>query len=282
MNHTLNALALALALGLAFPASAEEPAAAAPTPAAAAPAASAPGFTGKVAKVNGVTIPPALGNAFMKEQIAQGAIDGPDLRSRIRDHLVRREVLLQVARKEKVDKDPELLSRMAYARDEMLINAYLDVWTKQHPVTDADITAEYDRAAAKLGTGTEYKASHILVEKEEDAKSIITNLQNGMDFATLAIYSKDAGTKERGGDLGWADAVTYVKEFSAAMTALEKGKYTTEPVKTEYGYHVILLEDVRKKGPPPLNEVKERMVQHLQQQAVQKHVETLLGKAKVE
>lgn len=280
MNHTLNSLTLALALGLAFTASAEQPAAAAP--AATTAAASAPGFSGKIAKVNGMAIPPALGNAFMKEQIAQGAIDGPELRSRIRDHLVRREVLLQTARKEKVDKDPELLQRMAYARDEMLINAYLEEWAKQNPVTDADITAEYDRAAEKLGTGTEYKASHILVEKEEEAKSIITNLQNGMEFATLAIYSKDAGTKERGGDLGWADAVTYVKEFSTAMTALEKGKYTTEPVKTEYGYHVILLEDVRKKGPPPLDEVKERMVQHLQQQAVQKHVATLLDKAKVE
>lgn len=280
MNHTLNGLTLALLLGLAFPASAEQPAAT--TPAATAPVESAPEFSGKVATVNGVVIPPELGNAFMKEQITQGAADGPDLRSRIRDHLVRREVLLQAARKEKVDQDPELLQRMAYARDEMLINGYLDVWAKQNPVTDADIAAEYERAAAKLGTGTEYKASHILVEKEEEAKSIITNLQNGMDFATLAIYSKDAGTKERGGDLGWADAVTYVKEFSAAMTALEKGKYTTEPVKTEYGYHVILLEDVRKKGPPPLDEVKERMVQHLLQQAVQKHVETLVGTAKVE
>ena len=270
MNHTLSCLAVALVIGAAFPASAQD---AANTP---------PAFTDKVAKVNGVKIPPDLGNLFIKEQVAQGAIDGPDLKSRVRDHLVRREVLLQVARKDKVDKDTELLRRMAYARDELLINAYLEKWSKAHPVTDADIAAEYNRAAEMMGTGMEYKARHILVDQEEDAKSIIDNLKSGMDFGALVVYSKDTGSQERGGDLGWADPATYVKEFSAAMTSLEKGKFTTEPVKTQFGYHVILLDDVRKKGPPPLEQVKERMVQHLQQQAVQAHVTTLLGTAKVE
>jgi peptidyl-prolyl cis-trans isomerase C len=278
MNYKLSCLAIALAIGNAAPAFSQQTDAA---PAAAGVPAE-PAFKDKVAKVNGAAIPPSLGNVFVKEQVAQGAIDGPELRSRVRDHLVRREVLLQAARKDRIDKDPELLQRMAYAKDEMLINAYLESWSRKHPVSDADITAEYDRAAAKLGTGSEYKASHILVDKEEDARSIIDNLKNGMDFATLAVYSKDTGSKERGGDLGWAEPVAYVKEFSAALTALEKGKYTTEPVKTEYGYHVILLEDVRKKAPPPLEQVKERMVQHLQQQAVQSHVTSLVGKAKVE
>lgn len=270
MNHTLSCLAAAIAIGTALPASAQEA------------AATTPAFTDKVARVNGVQIPSELGNVFIKEQVAQGALDSPDLRSRVRDHLVRREVLLQAAREGKVDKDPALLQRIEYARDEMVINAYLDSWSKDHPVTDAQITAEYDRAAAKMGTGTEYKARHILVDQESAAKSIIDNLNSGIDFGTLVVYSKDTGSQERGGDLGWADPATYVKEFSDAMTKLEKGKYTTEPVKTQYGYHVILLDDVRKKGPPPLEQVKERMIQHLQQQAVQEHVTTLLGKAKVE
>jgi peptidyl-prolyl cis-trans isomerase C len=270
MNHPLNCLAAAIAISAAAPTFAQD------TPP------EAPAFADKVAKVNGVQIPSKLGNVFVKEQVAQGAMDGPDLRSRVRDHLVRREVLLQEARRDKVDKDPELLDRIEYARDEMVINAYLDSWSKAHPVTDADIKAEYERAAAKMGTGSEYKARHILVDQEDAAKSIIDNLNNGMEFGALVIYSKDTGSQERGGDLGWADPATYVKEFSEAMIRLEKGKFTTEPVKTQFGYHVILLDDVRKKGPPPLEQVKERMVEHLQQQAVQAHVTTLLGKAKVE
>ncbi len=279
MNNTLSCLVAALAVGMTVPAYAEQPTAAAP---AATTEPAAPAFAGKVAKVNGVNIPSKLGNTFVKEQVAQGAIDGAELRSRVRDHLVRREVLLQAARKESIDKNAELQDRIAYTRDEMVINAYLDDWSVKHPISDDDIKAEYDRAAAALGKGTEYKARHILVDSEEAAKSIITNLQGGMDFSMLAVYSKDTGSKERGGDLGWATPETYVKEFSEAMTRLEKGKYTLEPVKTEYGYHVILLDDVRSKAPPPLEEVRQRMVQHLQQQAVQTHVKALVGKAKVE
>lgn len=270
MKHTLSHLAMVLMMSIAGAAVAQQAESA------------ASGFSGKVAKVNGVAIPSALGNAFLKEQVTQGALDSPDLRTRVRDHLVRREVLLQEARKEKVDKGAELIQRIAYMRDEMVINAYLDSWSSKHPVADTEVRAEYDRAVAALGSGSEYKVRHILVEKEEEAKALITNLQSGIGFAELAVYSKDSGSKENGGDLGWSDPSVFVKEFSAALTALEKGKYTTEPVKTEFGYHVILLEDVRQKEAPAFDEVKERIVQNLQQKAMQAHVAGLLGKAKIE
>lgn len=264
MKLTLSGLAATLLMAVAAPVFAQAPAAGAP-----------------VAKVNGVTIPASLGNMLIKEQVGNGAPDSPELKTQVRDHLVRREVLLQTARKGGLDKQAEIRQRMEYVRDEMLINAYLEDWARKNPITDAAAKAEYDRAARQAGD-TEYKSRHILLEKEDEAKAIIAKLQTGARFADLVKESKDPGSAENGGDLGWSRPSAFVKEFGEALARLEKGKFTPQPVRTEYGYHVMLLDDVRKAEPPKFEDIKERIVQSLQQQAVQTHVTGLMGKAKIE
>ena len=133
-------------------------------------------------------------------------------------------------------------------------------------------------------TGTEYKARHILVEKEAEAKDIIARLKKDPGaFAKLAMEkSKDQGSRASGGELGWFDPRRMVPEFGAALTKLEKGKFTLDPVKTQFGYHVILLEDSRPIQAPSLEEVKPQLSQQIQQQEVMKQIDALKANAKIE
>ncbi|WP_026258720.1 peptidylprolyl isomerase [Uliginosibacterium gangwonense] len=277
MKKTLSLAAAALLMAVTQGASAA--AQSAPAASASAPAAAA---NGTVAKVNGAVIPAAMADVLIKEQTAQGAPANDQLRAQVRQHLIQREVLLQEARKSGTDKDPAVRLHMAYAADNQLVGAYLQAWSKKHPVTDVQLKAEYDKQVKQMGD-TEYSVRHILVDKEEDAKALITKLQGGAKFADLAkASSKDPGSKENGGDLGWARPATYVPEFAKAVSSLAKGKYTTTPVKTQYGYHVILLENTRKANNPKFEQVKPQMQQQMQQQAMQKYIDELVSKAKVE
>jgi peptidyl-prolyl cis-trans isomerase C len=163
----------------------------------------------------------------------------------------------------------------------VLWNAYIAEFIKANPINDAQIKAEYERLKAGRGD-KEYKARHILVDKEDEAKAIIADLKKGKKFEELAKQSKDFGSKERGGDLDWNTPSAYVKPFSDAMVKLEKGKYTEAPVQTQHGWHVILLEDVRPTKFPTLDEVKPQITERLQEQAFQKTVADLRAKAKIE
>ena len=237
--------------------------------------------TKSIAKVNGVSIPASMADVLLSDQIAQGTPNSPDLQKQVQDELVRREVVAQEARKLGLDKQAGVQTRLDLARQSVMVGAYLDNWTRSHPVTDAQVQAEYDRQV-KLAGDKEYKARHILVDKEEDAQAIIKKLQAGEKFEDLVKDSKDPGSKDNGGDLGWSRASAFVPSFADALTKLEKGKFTPQPVKTEYGYHVILLDDVRKFEPPKFEDVKARIQQGLQQQAVQQQIQDLVSKAKVE
>ena len=165
----------------------------------------------------------------------------------------------------------------------MLANAYVEDFVKSNPVSEDALKAEYERIKATI-TGTEYKARHILVDKESEAKDIIARLKKDpAAFAKLAMEkSKDSGSKARGGELGWFDPRRMVPEFSAAVTKLEKGKFTDVPVKSQFGYHVILLEDTRAIEAPPLEQVKAQLSQQLQQQGVKKQLDALKAAAKIE
>jgi peptidyl-prolyl cis-trans isomerase C len=233
---------------------------------------------GPVATVNGTAIPSAWADAMIAEQKSQGAPDSEQLRKAVTEELVRREVLAQEARKKGLDKQPTTAAQMDLARQAVLIRASLQDYVKTNPVTDAEIKAEYDKIKGNLGE-KEYKVRHILVEKEDDAKSIIGKLQNGGKFDDLAKDSKDPGSKDKGGDLGWANPGMFVKPFSESMVKLEKGKFTPQPVKSDFGYHVILLEDVRPLKAPGFDEVKPQLQQRLQQQKVEQHVMDLRSKA---
>ena len=233
------------------------------------------------ATVNGKAIPKLRADALIAGQAAQGQPDSPELRKAVMEELVRREVLTQESLKKGFDKKPEVQGQIDLARQGVLIGAYLNEYVRTHPVTDDQIKKEYEEIKAKLGS-KEYKARHILVEKEDEAKAIIEKLKKGAKIEDLAKDSKDPGSKERGGDLGWANPASFVPPFSAAMTRLEKGKFTETPVKSDFGWHVILLEDTRELKLPGIDEAKGQIGQQLQQRQVQKHIDDLRAKAKVE
>ena len=231
--------------------------------------------------VNGVAVSQNLANVVMNEQKAQGAPDSPELKKMVRERLIQRELLIQEAKKSGVDKKPDIAAQADAARQNFVLNAFLQEYLKKNPVSDAQLKAQYDTVKAQLGS-TEYKARHILVKEEADAKAIIDNLKKGAKFDELAKQSIDPGSKDNGGDLGWSSAGNFVKPFSDALTSLSKGKYTETPVKTDFGYHVILLDDSRPLNAPSFEEVKPRLLQQAQSQQIAKLVEGLRAKAKVE
>jgi peptidyl-prolyl cis-trans isomerase C len=233
------------------------------------------------ATVNGKAIPKVRADALIAGQAAQGQPDSPELRKAVVEELVRREVLTQEALKKGFDKKPEIQGQVDLARQGVLIGAYLNDYVRTHPVTEDQIKKEYEDIKAKLGN-KEYKARHVLVEKEDEAKAIIEKLKKGEKIEDLAKDSKDPGSKDRGGDLGWANPASFVPPFSAAMTKLEKGKFTETPVKSDFGWHVIQLEDTRELKLPGIEEAKGQIGQQLTQRMVQKHIDDLRAKAKVE
>jgi peptidyl-prolyl cis-trans isomerase C len=240
----------------------------------------APAKGGAVATVNGVAIPQNVFDTFYAEQKSQGIEDSEQLKNAVREELIRRELLLQEAKKSSVAKDPTVAAQAELARQAVLIRAYIQDYVRKNPVSEAQIKAEYDVLKNQL-SGTEYKARHILVEKEEEAKTIVDNLKKGAKFEELARQSKDPGSKDSGGDLGWSSAGNYVQPFAEALTRLEKGKYTEAPVKTQFGWHVIQLEDSRKQEAPPYEALKPQLEQRANQLLIQKMVEELRAKAKV-
>lgn len=240
------------------------------------------GAADAVAKVNGVTIPQIKLDLLVKSATAQGQPDSPELRKRIRDELVNRELLVQEALKKGLDKSPEIATQIELQRQGLLINAYLQEHFKANPVSEEMMKKEYETAKAQTG-GKEYKARHILVKQEDEAKQIIAQLKKGASFEKLAAEkSEDTGSKGKGGDLDWSPPNRYVKPFSDALVKLKKGQLTDTPVQSPFGWHVIRLDDERPFKAPGFDEVKGSIQQTLQNQAVQKAIADLRAKAKIE
>lgn len=232
-------------------------------------------------KVNGVTIPQSRIETFAKLQNAQGHADTPELRARIRDYLVRQEVLAQEAAKRGLDKTPETKSQLDLARQEVLANAFVQDYVKKNPVSEDALKKEYDKVKSQVGD-KEYHAHHILVKSEDEAKGIIAQLKKGENFEKLAAEKSEDSSKTNGGDLGWSGPERYVPAFGDALKKLKKGQFTDAPVQTQYGYHVIRLDDERARKFPSFDEVKPQIQNQLQQQAVGKAIADLRNKAKVE
>lgn len=276
-TYFMLAAAAAAALVAALPAGAQAPAKPAPP----IPAALAP--SGPVATVNGVTIPQARGELLFQERAQQGQADSPQLRAAIRDELVNREIVSQEAIKSGLTKKPEIQNELELGRQTLIVQAYVREYIRSHPVTDAEIQKEYDRVKAERGD-REYKARHILVGTEDEARSVIAELKKGGKFDDLARkLSKDDGTKSKGGDLDWLSPGGGIdKDFAGALVKLAKGKYTETPVKTRFGFHVIQLDDTRATQFPPLANVRNNIAGAMQQQRIAAHVAELRAKAKVE
>ena len=233
-----------------------------------------------LAVVNGKAIPSSRADAMVKQMTAQGQPDSPQLRGAVKEELINREILMQEADKQGLSTNPDIKNQLELARQGIVIRALIGDYLKKHPVADADIKAEYDKFKAQAGD-KEYHARHILIENEADAKSVITKLKAGGKFEDLAKQSKDPGSAANGGDLGWATPASFVKPFSDALVALKPGQLTETPIKTQFGYHVIKLEEVRAAKIPTLDEVKPQITEALQQKKLQAYQADLRAKAKV-
>ena len=235
------------------------------------------------ATVNGTPISKSSVDKIIGQRSTMGQPDSPETRKAIINQIAMTMLVSQEAIKKNLDKTPEVIDQINLTRQSILANAYVEDYTKNNPVSDDMLKAEYDKVKAQM-SGTEYKARHILVDKEAQAKDIIAKLKkNPKLFGSLAKqYSKDPGSKDKGGDLGWFDPRGMVPEFSAAVAKLQKGKFTLEPVKTQFGYHVILLEDSRTKPVPTFEQVKPQLAKRVQDQNIKKLIDDMMAKAKIE
>jgi peptidyl-prolyl cis-trans isomerase C len=271
VTFTLAALAAVAAIA-GLPASAQDKA----VPEKAAPAKSqtqavAPASTGKE------LYPKAYFDYLLKERLAQGQPDTPELRNAVREELNTRELLVREAKKKGLEKNTDVKNQMELSGQTVLVRAYVGDWLKANPVSDATLRKEYDAIKAQMGD-KEYKVRHILVEKEDEAKEIIVALQKGDKFEKLAERSKDPGSKANGGDLDWNAPGNFVKPFSDAMVKLPKGKFTTTPVQTQFGWHVIEVDDIREAKIPSYEEVKPQLQQRAQSQMLDAYFRELRAK----
>jgi len=243
--------------------------------------AAAPVFAQNVATVNGKAIPASKVDQVVKQVVAQGQQpDSPQLREMIKKDLIGREVLIQEADKQGFGTKAEVKAAIENARQSIIINAMLADYLKKNPVKEADMKAEYDKYKAAMGE-KEYHSRHILVATEQEAKDIIAKLKSGSKFEELAKVSKD-GSANNGGDLGWMTPGKLVKPFADAMIALKNGEITQTPVKTEFGFHVIKMEESRAVKLPAYEEIKGQISEAMQQRKIATLREELAAKAKIQ
>lgn len=236
-----------------------------------------------IAIVNGKAVPKARFESFMTQITKQGGQERtPELEQQVRDEIVLREIFVQEAERRGLQRDPEFRAQMEVARQSLLIRELFNNYQKTSPVSDDDLKAEYEQIKS-ANSGSEYRARHILVEKEDEAKAILAALQQGEKFEDLAKQrSKDPGSGANGGDLDWASPDSFVPEFANAMRKLGKGQLTAAPVKSNFGWHIIRVDDVRDAKLPALADIKPQIQQNLQQQKLMDFQEKLRAKAKIQ
>ena len=245
-------------------------------------AVSAHGQNGPAAKVNGAAISQQHLDLLVKNLVAQGRQDTPEMREALKQQMINRELMVQDAVRRGLDKNSEISARLTFARQDVLSTAFVQEAVKAHPVTDEALKKEYERIKAQLGA-REFKVRHILVAKEDEAKDIIAQVKKGGSFEKLAAErSTDPGSKANGGDLDWGPPARYVKPFADALLKLKKGQMTDAPVQTNFGWHIIRVDDERATRIPAFDEAKPQLQQMLQNQVVEKAVADLRAKAKIE
>jgi peptidyl-prolyl cis-trans isomerase C len=232
-----------------------------------------------VASVNGKFISKKSLETLEKE-ISQRSRGQSFPKEKLVDELIQRELLIQDAVAKQLEKTPEFAEKISTIKKSLLSQAAIQKYLEANPVTDAELKAEYDKNMGK--SGEEYKARHILVKTEDEAKKVIAQLKKGKDFAELAKKESTGPSGPKGGDLGWFAAGQMVPPFSEAVKALKDKAYTTEPVKTQFGYHVILREEARAQTPPPFDTVKEQIRPMMQRQKMQTYLDSLRANAQVE
>lgn len=242
----------------------------------------APAFAQNVAVVNGSPIPKARVDAMVTQLVQQGQQDSDQLRKMVSQELINREILMQEALKEGVPSQPDVKQQVAIAQQTVVLRALIENFVKQNKPSDAEVKAQYDQLA-KNAAGSEYHLHHILVDNEQQAKDLIAKIKGGANFEDLAKqFSKDPGSAKNGGDLDWADPKSFVPEFANAAQHLQKGQMTDTPVKTQFGWHIIRVDDIRPIAPPPFEQVKAQLAQQIVQQKLQAFEEKLRAQAKIQ
>jgi peptidyl-prolyl cis-trans isomerase C len=252
----------------------------APAPAKSPPKASTPAKAAPTAAPSSekALYTPAQYDVLLKERLAQGGQDTPEIRNAVKEELNTRELLSREAKKQGLDRNADVKTQMDLASQTVLVRAYVTDWMKKNPVPEADLKKEYDSIKSQIGD-KEYKVRHILVKTEDQAKEIIGELQKGAKFEELAkARSEDPGSKEKGGDLDWNAPANFVKAFGDAMKATPKGKFTAQPVQTQFGWHVIEVEDIRDAKVPGYEEVKPQLQQRLQAKWLDQYFKDLRAK----
>jgi peptidyl-prolyl cis-trans isomerase C len=235
-----------------------------------------------IAIVNGKPVPKARVDTLIQQAQRAGQQVGPEVQQQARDQVVLREIFTQEAERRGIPASPEYKAQMELARQSVLIRELFEDYRRKNPVTDAEAKVEYDKFKAQA-SGTEYRASHILVEKEDEAKALIKQIQGGAKFEELAkTNSKDPGSGANGGDLDFAKPDSYVPEFGKAMVALKKGEMTETPVQSQFGWHIIRLDDTREAAFPAFDDVKAQLKQRMEQTKMQAFQEELRTKAKTD
>jgi peptidyl-prolyl cis-trans isomerase C len=236
-----------------------------------------------VAIVNGTAISRTEYDIYVK-----GLLQGkqqeltPEQKNQVLDEMISMELMAAQAEKDGLDKDLDTAAQLEVLRMRVLADAASQKIMKGQEPTDAQLHAEYEIAVASMDK-TEYHARHILVASKDQAEQIIKKLKGGAKFEALAkAQSLDTGSKATGGDLGWFTTSRMVKPFADAVKALKKGEITPEPVQTQYGWHVIQLEDTREAAPPPFDQVKAQLVNSVIRKKLQAYVEDLKKNAKIE
>ena len=234
-------------------------------------------------KVNGQTVSVAQQKALYDSAVRQGQPAGADLERQVKNILTQQTVLLQEAKKAKLETRPAVKQTIEAAKNQVLINALLQDYAQKHPVPEADIKKAYENEKRAYGD-TEYQVRHILVKTEDQAKNLIKRLEKGADFDKLAKeFTEDQGTKARGGLLGWVVPRSFVPSFGTAFTSLKEGSLAQTPVRTQFGFHVVKLDAKRPAQLFPTYEQQKPALQNaLMNQRVQQHFADLVKKAKVQ
>ncbi len=233
--------------------------------------------------INGETVSQERFDAIIKNVTGRsGQPDSPQLREQIKSNIISSTLLAQVARDKGLDKTEEYLTEIEIVKQQILAQALVRDFIKSNPVSDAELKAEYDKLKSQFGAGKEFKARHILVKTEAEANDALKQIQKGRNFEELAKRISLDGSKANGGDLGWSKSENYVKPFADAMVKLKKGQITAKPVKSEFGFHLIKLDDVREQQGPSFEDVRPQLAERKQKTSFDEYLKTLRAKAKIE
>jgi peptidyl-prolyl cis-trans isomerase C len=245
---------------------------------------SVPAFAQNIATVNGKAITQKSMDQFVQLLVGQGATDSPQLREQVKQEMINRQVMVQAAEKDGIAKDPTVVTELELARQGILVRALMADYLKKHPVSDVELKAEYDKLKKQQEGIFEYQVRHILVDDEKLANEMQEKLKNkSAKFEELAKKnSKDPGSADKGGDLGWAPATNYVEPFANAVKATQKGQLADKPVQSQFGWHVIEVVDIRPVEIPSFDTVKPQMEEMMRQQILGKYQQELREKAKIQ